>query len=79
MIAFHPLIGDVSAMKTETIEAKVNDITAKYFMTTNHYAREQMVALLDGYKRELSERRTKELASMEDSAKVNFGDLINVD
>lgn len=79
MLSFHPLIGSLSERKTEELESKVVELTNKYGMTTNPSIREQIVVILNSYRDELSLRRAKELASMEDSAKVRFNDLINVE
>jgi hypothetical protein len=57
----------------------VAELTNKYGMTTNPSIREQIVVILNSHRDELSLRRAKELASMEDSAKVRFNDLINVE
>lgn len=79
MLSFHPLIGSLSERKTEELESKVVELTNKYGMTTNPSIREQIIVILNSYRDELSLRRAKELASMEDSAKVRFNDLINVE
>jgi uncharacterized protein YpbB len=53
----HPLAGDLSNLKDSEIEAKVNDLTKKYFMTPNTGVKAQMAAMLDTLNEELGRRR----------------------
>lgn len=75
----HPLIGDLSSLKDSELEAKVNELTRKYFSTYNTDVREQMVMALDTYKEELSNRRQREYEKMMQSRNKDLDKLINVD
>ena len=75
----HPLIGDLSSLKDSELEAKVNELTRKYFSTGNTDVREQMVLALDTYKEELSNRRQREYEKMMQSRNKDLDKLINVD
>lgn len=75
----HPLIGDLSSLKDSELEAKVNELTRKYFSTYNTDVREQMIMALDTYKEELSNRRQREYEKMMQSRNKDLDKLINVD
>lgn len=75
----HPLVGDLSSLKDSELEAKINELTKKYFATYNVDVREQMVMILDTYKEELSNRRRAEYEKMMQSRDKNLDKLINVD
>jgi hypothetical protein len=75
----HPLIGDLSSLKDSELEAKVNELTRKYFSTYNTDIREQIVMALDTYKEELGNRRQREYEKMMQSRNKDLDKLINVD
>ena len=75
----HPLVGDLSQLKDAELEAKINELSKKYFATFNVDVREQMVMVLDTYKEELSNRRRAEYEKMIKSRDKNLDKLINVD
>lgn len=75
----HPLVGDLSQLKDAELEAKINELSKKYFATYNVDVREQMVMVLDTYKEELSNRRRAEYEKMMKSRDKNLDKLINVD
>jgi len=60
----HPLAGNLSEIKDQDLEAKVTDLTKKYFMTANPELRQQMSMLLDSYNDELKKRRNASLAKI---------------
>jgi hypothetical protein len=60
----HPLAGDLSEIKDQELEAKVTDLTKKYFMTANPEIRQQMSMLIDSYNDELKKRRNASLAKI---------------
>lgn len=53
----HPLAEDFSELKDAEIEARVQDLTKKYFMTQNIAIQRQVGMFLDMYKAELQHRR----------------------
>lgn len=75
----HPLVGDLSQLKDGEIEAKINELSKKYFSTYNVEVRQQIVMVLDSYKEELSNRRQREYEKMMQSRDKNLDKLINVD
>ena len=75
----HPLVGDLSSLKDAELEAKVNELTRKYFSTRNIEVQQQMVLVLDTYKEELNNRRQREYEKMMNSRNKDLDKLINVD
>lgn len=74
----HPLIQNLSALKDSEIEFKVNDLTKKYFMTSNYEIRSQISVILETYKEELSVRRQRELERMANERNKDLDKLINI-
>jgi hypothetical protein len=74
----HPLITDLSSLKTADIEAKINDLTKKYFMTSNYGIQCQITSALDTYKEELSNRQRLEWDKVMESRNKGLDKLINV-
>lgn len=74
----HPLINDFSTLKNNEIEAKINDLTKKYFMTSNYGVQCQISAVLDSYKEELSRRQADEWNKVMESRNKGLDKLINV-
>lgn len=75
----HPLVGDLSALKDAELENKINELSKKYFSTSNVDIRQQIVMVLDTYKSELGNRRQREYEKMMQSRDKNLDKLINVD
>lgn len=75
----HPLVGNLSQLKDGELEAKINDLSKKYFSTPNVDIRQQIVMVLETYKEELSNRRRQEYEKMMQSRDKNLDKLINVD
>lgn len=75
----HPLIGDLSQLKDNELELKINELSKKYFSTYNVDVRQQIVMVLDSYKEELNNRRRQEYEKMMQSRDKNLDKLINVD
>lgn len=74
----HPLIEDLSTLKNQELENKINDLTKKYFLTTNVYIREQIISLLDTYKETLSVRQQEELEKSMTNRDQDLDKLINI-
>lgn len=75
----HPLINDLSDLKDNDLENKINELSRKYFSTYNTQVREQIVMVLDSYKEELNNRRLREYEKMVNSRNKDLDKLINVD
>jgi len=74
----HPLAGSFAELKDSEIEAKVADLTNKYFMTYNTDVKTQIGMLLESYKEELSTRRRLALEKLMKSSEKNIDKLIKV-
>jgi len=74
----HPLVSDLEHLKDSELDAKINDLTKKYFMTTNFEVQRQIAVVLDSHKEELSRRRAKEWQKMSEKMNKNLDNLIKV-
>ena len=74
----HPLIDDLSSLKTSVLEEKINELSKKYFLTNNYNVQHQIQMILDVYKIELSKRRANELEKMMETRNKDLDKLINV-
>lgn len=74
----HPLIEDLSTLKIQELENKINDLTKKYFLTNNVYIREQIISLLETYKETLSLRQQEELEKSMSNRDQDLDKLINI-
>ena len=74
----HPLVLNLESLKNAEIESKVNDLTKKYFMTSNYDVQRQIAAVLDVYKEELSNRQRAEWQRTMESRDKGLDKLINV-
>jgi hypothetical protein len=74
----HPLVYNLSELKTTELEAKINDLTKKYFMTSNYELQNQITIMLDAYKEELSNRQREEWNKVMESRNKGLDKLINV-
>jgi len=75
----HPLITNLSELKTSEIESKINDLTKKYFSTSSYELQHQITLVLETYKQELSVRRHAEWQQMMENRNKNLDNLINVE
>jgi hypothetical protein len=74
----HPLVLNLESLKNAEIESKINDLTKKYFMTSNYDVQSQIAAVLDVYKEELSTRQRAEWQKTMESRDKGLDKLINV-
>jgi hypothetical protein len=74
----HPLVSDFATLKDADIEAKINDLSKKYFMTSNSGVKSQIAAVLDSYKEEMANRRRAEWQKMMDNRDKGLDKLINI-
>lgn len=75
----HPLVNDLAELKDAEIESRINDLTRKYFMTSNFQVQQQISAILDVYKEAISERRRIAFEEMMESRNKDLDKLIKVD
>jgi hypothetical protein len=74
----HPLIGDLSALKDSEVDSKINDLTRKYFATTNFEVQQQIVMALETYKAELAKRQAATFEKMMNTRNKDLDKLIKV-
>jgi hypothetical protein len=74
----HPLVTDLDTLKNADIEAKINDLTKKYFMTSNYGVQNQISSILDVYKEELATRQRAEWQNAVETRNKGLDKLINV-
>jgi len=74
----HPLVNDLQEMKDSEIDAKINDLTQKYFMTRNPGLQAQMVSVLETYREEQRKRQRLALEKMMANRDKSLDKLINV-
>jgi hypothetical protein len=74
----HPLIGDLSGLKDGEVDSKINDLTRKYFATTNFEVQQQIAMVLDSYKEELARRQRNSYDKMMNTRNKDLDKLIKV-
>lgn len=74
----HPLINDLSSIKDSELDTKINDLTRKYFTTSNFELRQQIIMVLESYKEELGNRKRIAYENMMKSRDKGLDKLINV-
>jgi hypothetical protein len=74
----HPLVNNFAGLKDAEIEAKINDLSNKYFMTANTGVKAQIAAMLESYKQELRQRRQAEWQKLMENRDKGLDKLINV-
>lgn len=75
---FHPLSEDYSKLKDAEIEARVQDLSRKYFMTQNPHVKHQLATFIEIYKTELNTRRAKAIEQVYQKRDKDLDKLINV-
>jgi hypothetical protein len=74
----HPLIADLGKLKDAEVEAKIQELSKKYFMTYNPAVQEQIVMVLEAYKIELGARRAKAWQAEYQKRDKDLDGLINI-
>jgi len=74
----HPLAQEMAGVKDVELEAKLNDLTKKYFLTQNVGVKQQISLLIDTYKEELNSRRMAEYEKMMNNREKGLDKLINI-
>jgi hypothetical protein len=73
----HPLIGDLDDLTMDQLEAKVNELTGKFFIaqrTGNGYLCDQIRMAIESYKAKLFEKREEQYKK----ATEKFDDKIDI-
>jgi len=74
----HPLVSNLDTLKDNELENKINDLTRKYFQTSNPGVQSQISAVLETYKEEMSKRRRIEYEKMMSTRDKGLDKLINI-
>jgi hypothetical protein len=74
----HPLAEDFSQLKDVEVETKLQDLSKKYWQTSNPAVRQQISIFIDLYKMELSTRRAKLVEQQYQKRDKDLDKLINV-
>lgn len=74
----HPLCDDLSVLKDSELENKIQELTRKYFMTSNYEVQRQLTMLLDLYKQELGQRQARMWQNQFEKRNKDLDKLINV-
>lgn len=74
----HPLSPDLSKMKETELETKLQELSKRYFQTSNASVQYQITMLIDMYKQELSVRRAKQWQEQTQNLDKDLDNLINV-
>lgn len=74
----HPFINNISELKDSELEAKIQDISRKYWMTNNPDVKNQMVVILDMYQEELRNRRIQLIQKQYQNRDKDLDKLIKI-
>ena len=74
----HPLAEDFDSLKDAEIEARIQDLTKKYFMSHNSDVQRQVGMFLDMYKAEIQHRRSAAWQKEYQKRNKDLDNLINV-
>lgn len=74
----HPLIENLDQLKDGELDQRINDLTKKYFQTSNADLKQQISMALDSHKSEQANRRNAEWQKMLANRDKNLDKLINV-
>lgn len=74
----HPLAEDFSSLKDTEIETRIQELSKKYFQSTNPGVQHQIAMFLDMYKAELEARRAKMWKEQYQKRDTDLDSLINV-
>jgi ribosomal protein L29 len=74
----HPLVTDLSALKETELESKLQELSKRYFQSSNLEVRHQLTMLIDDYKAELAQRRSKMWQEQYQKRDTDLDSLINI-
>jgi hypothetical protein len=78
MTAINPLVDDMSSLKDSEIESKIQDLSKKYWTTSNPNLRFQIAQFLEIYKEEINTRRAKAWEQQYQKRNKDLDNLIQV-
>ena len=74
----HPLAEDFTSLKDAEIETRIQDLSKKYFATSNISVQHQISMFLDLYKSEIANRRARAWQQQYQNGENGLDKLINV-
>ncbi len=74
----HPLVEDLTELKEVVLESKVNELSKKYWQTSNPDLKLQIASVLEVYHVELQNRRAANWAKEYEKRNKNLDDLIQI-
>ena len=74
----HPLSPELSKLKDNELENKLQELSKRYFQTNNAGVQHQLIMLIDGYKEELANRRAKMWQDQYQKRDTDLDSLIKV-
>lgn len=74
----HPLVDDLSNLKDNELEQKLQDLGRKYWQSRNPDVQYQISTLIEVYRAELQTRRLKSYKAQFQNRDKNLDKLINV-
>jgi hypothetical protein len=77
-MAIHPLAEDFAGIKDIEIENRLQDLSRKYYQTTNPQVKHQIATFIDIYKTELNSRRAKAFDQQFQKRDKDLDNLIKV-
>lgn len=74
----HPLVQDLGQLKDTELENKIQELSKKYFQTSNTVVQAQIAMFLDMYRNELQIRRAKMWQEQYQKRDTDLDSLINI-
>ena len=79
-LPLNPFVDDLTEISASELSDKINDLSKKYFMTTNPEVQNQIRAVLEMYKSEAASRQAKETLGQpnKENGENSLDNLINI-
>ena len=75
---FNPLVDNLSLLEDSEVDAKISELSRKYFQAKNPDLQRQISVILEMYKQELYIRREKARLAQQQDGEEGLDNLINV-
>ena len=80
-LPLNPFVDDLSDLSTNELSDKINDLSNKYFMTSNPQVQDQIRAVLEMYRVEAASRQASESINQtvdKENGENSLDNLINI-
>lgn len=74
----HPLLDSLQELSDNELEQKISSASRNYWRTTNPQVQSQIAMVIDSYKQELENRRTKQRLEQQENGDSDLDNLINI-